>query len=109
MFVLDPNPTFTHTITAHVPVDGGFEDQPFKVTYRVMEHEAVAQYKLGDVSGAIDFLRKVVTDFDEIAGVDGQPVSYSDKVRDQLLALPYVREPVLRGYFDAVYQARVGN
>ncbi len=109
MFVLDPNPTFTHTITARVPVDGGFEDQPFKVTYRVMDDDQLTAIDMREARSAIGFLRDVIVGLDEIEGPDKQPLPYSDRLRDQLIGLPFVRQPMVRGYFDAVYQARLGN
>lgn len=109
MFVVDPQPQFTHTVTARVPVDGGFEDQSFKVRYRVMDDDALAAIDMKEAKSAIAFLREVVVGLDDIEGKEKQSLPYSDALRDQLIALPYVRTPMVRGYFDAVYQARLGN
>ncbi|WP_242415089.1 phage tail assembly chaperone [Sphingomonas panni] len=109
MFVADPNPTFTHEVTARVPVNGGYEEQKFKVTYRVLTDEQLGAFDLNDNGSAAAFLRQAVTGLDDIAGADKKALPYSDNLRDQIIGLPYARVPMVRGYFEAVYPARLGN
>lgn len=109
MFVDDPNPTFTHTVTAKVPVDGGFEDQPFKVTYRVLDDQTVGAFDMNEKGSAVAFLKAAVVTLDDIVDRDGKPVPYSDALRDRMIGKPYLRQPMARGYFAAVYEARMGN
>ena len=60
-------------------------------------------------TSAVAFLKRVVVGLDDIEGPDGARMPYSDALRDQVIALPFVRAPMVRGYFDAVYPARLGN
>lgn len=109
MFILDAEPTFTHEITARVPVDGGFDDQKFKVTYRVLPDATIAEFKMTEDGSAMSFLKAAVVKFDDVADKNDQPIPYSDRARDQLIGLPFVRNPMIAGYFAAVYPARLGN
>jgi hypothetical protein len=102
MFVIDPNPTFTHAVKVQVPVDGGFEEQSFKATFNVIPTEEVADFDLGNGEQSAAFLRRAIVSMDELVGKDKQPVSYNDKLRDALLGQLYVRKALARTYFDAV-------
>lgn len=109
MFTLDPNPKFTHPITVQKPTDGGHDAQTFRATYRVIGDERLAGFDLNDRASSTDFLRTVLVGFEDVQGGDGQPVPYSDSTRDALIDLPFVRVPLVKGYFAAVYKAALGN
>ena len=109
MFVLDPNPKFTHPVTVQVPVDGGHDTQTFKVTYRVLGEAALADYDLNDRESSTRFLADVVVGFEDVRDANEQPVPFSDRARDALVDLPFVRVPMVKSYFDAVYKAKLGN
>lgn len=109
MFVVDTNPTFTHTVKVKVPVDGGFDEQSFKATFNVIPTEEVADYDLGDGEGSTAFLRRAIVGMDELVDKDKKPVPYNDKLRDALLGQLYVRKALARTYFDAVAGAQSGN
>ncbi|MDT7533730.1 hypothetical protein OVY48_09870 [Sphingobium sp. SA2] len=109
MFVVDPNPTFTHPVKVKVPVDGGYEEQSFKVTFNVIPTDEVADFDLGNGEGSTAFLRRAVKHMDDLIGKDEKPVPYSDKLRDLLLGQLYVRKALARAYFDAMSGAQSGN
>lgn len=105
MFKITSEPKFTHTVTAFVPTDGGHEPQSFKATFRVLTDKDAEDISVGDV----EYLKRIVVGFDDIEGADGQPLPYSDALRDQLLALPYVRVALARTYVEAVSKSKAGN
>lgn len=108
-FVVDPNPTFTHVVKVKVPVDGGFKDQSFKATYSVIPTDEISQYDLGAGTGSKEFLQRAVTHMSDLVDKDGETISYSDELRDQLLGQLYVRKALARTYFEAVAGAQSGN
>lgn len=109
MFVFDPNPTFTHTVKVKVPVDGGFVDQTFRATFAVVPTEEAKNYDLDDGDGSTAFLRRAVTHMHDLIGLDDQPVTYNDKLRDALLNQSYVRKALARAYFDAISGVQSGG
>lgn len=107
MFKMVSEPTFTIPVTVCVPVDGGHKDQTLKVKYRVVDVE-----ELGDavgIDGQQKLLRRVVCGLEDIVGDDDQPMTYSDELRDQLIAVPYVRAAMLQNYLAAVGKTKLGN
>lgn len=109
MFIVTHEPQFTHSVTVRVPVDGGYEDQKCKATFRVLPVEEAGAFDLTDGAASTAFLRRVVVSMDELEGPDKQPVQWNDGVRDGLFSLPYVRSALTRTYFAAVGGARLGN
>lgn len=109
MFKIDDNPTFTHTVKAMVPIDGGHEEQSFKVTYGLIPPEEFAALNLNSREDSDAFLNRIVQRLDDIVGADDKPLPYSNKVRDAVLRRPWARSAIVRGYFEAVGKAASGN
>jgi hypothetical protein len=109
MFKVATEPTFQHTIKARVPVDGGFRDESFKATYRVLEPEKIEAIDMGSTQGTLDFLRTIVVRLDDIGDAEGKAVEYSDEVLEQVLKLPYARRALITAYFEGVSGAKQGN
>lgn len=109
MFKFDADPTFTHTVKAMVPVDGGHEVQSFKVTYGVIDPEEFEKLDLNTREDSDAFLKRIVRRLDDIAGADGNPLPYSDQLRDGVLKRPWARSAIVRGYFEAIGKAATGN
>jgi hypothetical protein len=109
MFVVATNPTFNHTVKVLVPVDGGHEEQTFKTTFRVLPSDRESAFDLQTVDGSNDFLRAIVVDMSELEDGNGGTVAYNDRVRDQLLALPFIRTALTKTYFAAIGKATEGN
>ncbi|WP_337846252.1 hypothetical protein [Sphingomonas sp.] len=109
MFKLETDPTFTHTVTAMVPIDGGYEKQSFKVTYGVIDYEEFEKLDLNTRADSDTFLKRIVRRLDDIAGADGEPLPYSDQVRDGVLKRSWARSAIVRGYFEAIGKAATGN
>ena len=103
MFTVDPDPKFTHDVKVRVPADGGFVDQTFKATFRVIPTDEMAGFDLTDRDSSTNFLRRAIVSMDGLVGADGKTaIPYSDVLRDQLLSVPYVRTALGITYFDAV-------
>lgn len=111
MFIVSTSPQFTHTVEVLVPIDGGHEKQSFKATFRVMPatEDEESRHDLNTTVGSTTFLREAVVSMSELENAEGEQLEYSDKVRDQLLAVPYVRTALARAYFAAITKAAVGN
>jgi len=107
MFKIEADPKFTHDVTVCVPVDGGHANQTFKVTFRVVDID-----QLGDTSSLEaqqELLRKIVCGMDDMIDDADQPVPYSDALRDQLIAKPYVRAAMIQTYLSAITKTKLGN
>lgn len=107
MFKVTSNPQFTHNVTVSVPVDGGFVDQTFKTTFRVLDAAQLSSDN--SVDSQIEDLRRVIVTMGDLVGEDDQPMPYSDALRDQLISLPYVRLALLNAYVRGVTKAKPGN
>ncbi len=95
-------PEWTHEVTISVPVDGGFENQSCLVRFRLIDETP------GETD-PLSLARSVVVRMDDLADEAGTALAWSDAVRDQVLALPFVQSAVLRGYYRSVAGAREGN
>lgn len=107
MFKVTADPQFTHPIKVYVPIDGGHEEQTFKATFRVEDVEQLEQVQ--DEGGQRGVLQRVIVGMSDLEGPDGQPMPYSEKLRDQLIGIPFVRIALFRSYLEAVTKAKPGN
>lgn len=109
MFVVNENPRFTRDVDVMVPIDGGHEKQTVKVTYQAISTEAFDAYDFTTAQGSTDFLRKVVVSLDDLVDLEKKPIPYSDNVRDQVLRMSWARNPIVKGYLQAVNKSAEGN
>jgi hypothetical protein len=109
MFIVDENPEFTRKVKVLVPVNGGHEQQDFTATFRVVPVDESAQFDLTTSSGVLDMIKHVLVRCDGLGNRSKEPVEWNDQVRDQLLAKPYTRSPILAAYFAAINGEREGN
>ena len=110
MFKITTDPRFTHEVKVMVPVDGGHEEQSFKVTFKVVPIDELKEdVSLSAEQNQARHLRQVVCGMADLVGDGDAPLDYSDKLRDQLIAIPYVRIAMMRAYLGAVTKARAGN
>lgn len=107
MFKVLSEPTFTHAVKVSVPVDGGHQEQSFKATFRVLPLDELRADESEDSQKAM--LQRTIVGLDELVDEADQPLTYSDALRDQLIAVPYVRIALARTYVSAVTKARQGN
>lgn len=107
MFKFSVDPKFTHDVTVCAPVDGGFKEQTFRATFRVIPVD-----ELGDTAtleGQKQLLTRIVCHFDDVVGEDDKPVPYSDELRGQFIAVPYIRAALVQTYLQAVTKTKLGN
>ena len=107
MFKVTSEPKFTHSVKVCVPVDGGHREETFKATFRVIPIDELDD--TATLEGQQVLLRRVVSHLDELIGDDEKPLPYSDELRDQLIAVPYVRAAMFQTYLAAITLTRVGN
>lgn len=107
MFKVSTTPTFTHCVTVCVPVDGGFREDKCKATFRVLPEDELGWGN--DSISQTESVRRILISMDELEGADGKPLLWSDELRDQLIAVPYVRAALVQTYVAAVTKTRVGN
>ena len=110
MFTVTNEPKFTHDVKVKVPIDGGFETQTFKATFRVLPFEEFTNdpeldYSANQAKG----MRAALVHMSDLVGEDGQPLDYSDTLRDQLIAVPYVMRALNEAYIAGMTGAKTGN
>ncbi len=109
MFKVIDNPTFTIEVAVLVPVDGGHDRQSVRATYNVIPTDEMAGFDLTTAKGTRKFLERAVKRLDDVVDEKGEPLPWSDRLRDRLLTLPYVVTALARGYFENVNKAALGN
>jgi hypothetical protein len=108
-FVVTKEPTFTHTVTVPVPVDGGHVEEKFKATFRVIDSKKIEDFDLDTEKGSTEILQAVIVKLDDLVDANDQAMPYSDALRDQLIQVPYVRAALGKAYFAAIGRAARGN
>ncbi len=109
MFKIIADPIFTHIVTVLVPADGGHQKETLNVTFRVLSSTEVAEFDLSSAEDSLRFLQRVIVSLDDLADADGNALPYCDKIREQVLSLPYARNAIAAAYFSAVTKAQQGN
>ncbi|MDE1917670.1 MAG: hypothetical protein KGJ57_18175 [Sphingomonadales bacterium] len=105
MFVVTHEPKFTHTVKVQVPTDKGHEVQSFKATFKVLP-----VIEEGDATrSAKETLEAALCGVSDLVDDANQAVTYTDELRDQLIAIPYVRIALLDAYIKGVTKAPAGN
>jgi hypothetical protein len=102
MFKVNTSETFKRKIVAKVPVDGGFRDDWFGATFRVLPLDEANSFDLATTEGTTGFLQATIVELHDIADADGNDLPYSDAVRDQVLQLPFVRRVLADAYLSAI-------
>ena len=54
-------------------------------------------------------LRKSILHLGDLCDEDGNPVEYSEDVREAILGLPYARVALIEAYTAGLHAARAGN
>jgi len=109
MFKIAKEPTFTHEVVTRAPVDGGFEEQKFKATFRAIDPEEAETFDIVTLEGSTAFLRRVVVQLHDVVDAEGKPVEWNDAVLLAALRLPWARTALARAYFAAIAGAKAGN
>lgn len=102
MFKVVDTPTFTHTVTVFSPTDAGHTAETLKVTYELISTDEADRFDTGTREGTTEFLKRIIHRMDDLVSESGSALSYSEALRDRLIAMPHIRLALLTGYFDAV-------
>jgi hypothetical protein len=106
MLKVSARPQFKQKITASVPIDGGSRDEVFFVTYRLASEP---DKDMSSPARQDDFVRDIVVELHDVADETGKAVPHSDELLSSVLALPWAKLAIIRGYFAAITGARAGN
>lgn len=109
MFKLIRKPEFTHDVPLAMPVDGGHAEVILRTRFRALPDSDTAGFDMRRAEDAKALLRAVVVRFEDLVDDDGEPVSHSPELRDEMLDHAWIRNGLVLGYVNAVSQARVGN
>lgn len=109
MFKLTEKRSVKWPVTVDVPQDGG-STRParFTVEFHLLD-QSVIDAALTEARGDAEFLIGVMQGWDGVADEDGNPLEFSDASARRVLDIPYVRNAVLRAYFEAVSGGRRKN
>lgn len=107
MFKIVTEPTFTATVPVCVPVDGGHRNEDFKAKFKVVDVEELGE--ASGLEGQQKLLRRVVVGVEDVRDDAGEELPFNEQLRDQLIAVPYVRAAMLQTYLAAIGKTRVGN
>lgn len=108
-FIVDDDPKFTRTVKVKTPVGTGCREETVDVTFRAMDVDEAATFNLRDGGDVSKLLRRVVVSMGDLVTRDGEPIAYSDQLRDQLILRSPVRNALIEAYTDAVTGAELGN
>lgn len=109
MFKLIENPRFTREVTVLTPVHGGHLKESFRATFRALRVSESQSFELATGEGTRSFLEHVLVTVDDVFDEAGAELPYSDQLRDRLLDVLFVRQALLKSYFDGVTPERLGN
>lgn len=108
MFKLAQKDTYTWPVTVEIPTDGGkFEKHGFTAEFRRLprsEIEALlrAVTESHDPQREADIVDQILLGWNGIVDADGQPVSFSDEARNQVLDIHPVRNCVFQAWVDSL-------
>jgi hypothetical protein len=111
MFKITKNATFTHDVTIHAPVDGGYDEQTLKVRYRILGLDKLTKFNVtvGDLDTQRDYCNAIVDGFDGLVDDDMKPIVCTTALREQLIDTSFVRVPIIHAYEQAMTKAKSKN
>jgi hypothetical protein len=110
MFKITKNPTFAHDIAIEVPVDGGFESHMLRTRFRVLALSELAAFEPLDTNDKLfKYIQKIVEGFEDLVDDSDKPLACTDSIKNRLLELPYVHQPIRDAYVEAMTAAKRKN
>ena len=99
MFKLQKPDTVLWPVTIAIPQDGGrVSKSRCKIEFKLLDQDDYTHWvQNGDDR---DFLRQVVVGWEEVGDESGEPLSFSETARDQLLGIAYVRGAMVLAYHE---------
>lgn len=102
MFKVVSDSTFTRPVTVLTPSNDGHLTETLKATFRLLSTDEMDKYNLNTRDGTTAYLKRIIVSLDDLASASGEPLAYTEALRDQLLTMPHVRVGLLSEYLDAV-------
>lgn len=100
--------TIKRVIDVHIPVDGaGFDKQKMTAKYRIIEQDEINSLIEGEDDDAT--LDRIFTGFEHVRDDSGTTIEDTEENRTMLRNIPYVRQAIIRGFFDMVSGGRRKN
>jgi len=111
------NPVVVWPVTVSVPRDGGsFEKSQFRAKFEILNSDqvnamAVDHRSSGDQDTDLGqlILTKSIKDLFDLVDEDGNQIPYTDELRDQVLAIPYIKGGLWEAYTSALNGRRQKN
>lgn len=103
------NPEFTATVKVLVPAEGGHSDASFTARFKALTVSQAEAFNMMSVDGTNDWLRTILIGWEGVVDDDGEPVTFNNQVRDELLDVPFIRMAVIQSYNAAMMGAKRGN
>lgn len=101
MFKIEKPKEITWPVTVNVPRDGGNTTKAvFTGKFKILpSSEFNAIYQNGGNDD--DLIRNVLVGWgDDLCDVEGNPMEFSSEFRDQVIAIPYVRNAIAAAYLE---------
>lgn len=95
-------------VKVHIPQDGGTSRvETFSCNFEILEQSELDK-RLADQQDA-RFLASIILDWDGVMDEQGQSLDCTDETKAMLLEILYVRNGVMKAYFDALNGGRSKN
>ncbi|MEL7098290.1 MAG: hypothetical protein AAGM84_05620 [Pseudomonadota bacterium] len=109
MFKINTRPSFTSTVQIAVPGDDT-DVHSLNVRFKALRSSEMEAHDTGtSTEGQKVFLREVIEHVDGALDEDGEPVPYSEALREELLDWPFVVSALLQHYVRDLVKAHAGN
>ena len=109
MFKVVKNPIFTATVKISAPTEGGVVSSSFTARFKAISISAAEGFNLLTSEGTLNYLRTILIGWEGVADETGEPISFNDAARDELLDITFVRVGILNAYNAAMIGAKSGN
>lgn len=109
MLKIVKNPEFTANVKVQVPAEGGHLDASFTARFKALTISEAEAFDMMSIAGTNDWLRTILIGWEGVVAENGDPVSFSNAVRDELLDVPFIRMALIQTYNAAMMGARRGN
>lgn len=104
MFKIAQKPQYTWPVKVDIPGDGGkYTTATFRAKFNALPQSRIDDYFAGrDAGSETDLLSEAVAEVMDLGDETGQPITWSDQVKVQLLDIPYVRAALVRAFFESI-------
>lgn len=109
MFKVLSKPVFKTEVEVVTPEAHAARRETFTAHFRVEDAKTLNTFNLASEEGTTAFLRKVLVQADDLAGEDGEPLPWSEDVKEALLNHIPARIALLKAYNAGMTEAREKN